>query len=279
MPLPIAHAPRPPCVIRARDEEERASHRRGRLRLARLTRRGSDTLERSAHDDGRPAPCGGHRHLPHRESHGGNNFEEFCVLLRCCRKNTFRRSSSKRWMHRINQSRMLSSHRGMRTGAPRGTGAAPVPRQRVVVQRVPAPAAVVAPAAPAVAEDSPLIANMQYHNAAFKGVDTEAKFMGLLQKVVDSGKAPPKLMPLWQDFFSNYKKAIIGSAQAGANEKLVAQVRAAGPCRSQRGGRILRARAQGPIRQARTTHWAVLLSARTTVGRRASHASTAHATF
>ncbi|KAG1658484.1 hypothetical protein FOA52_006263 [Chlamydomonas sp. UWO 241] len=72
--------------------------------------------------------------------------------------------------------------------------------------------------------DSPLIANMQFYNPAFKSVDTEAKFMKLLQKVVDSGKAPPKLLPLWEDFFNSYNSAIIGSTQVGANEKLVAQV-------------------------------------------------------
>lgn len=72
--------------------------------------------------------------------------------------------------------------------------------------------------------DSPLLDNIEFINPAFKAVDAEAKFMGLLQKVVDSGRCPPELLPLWQDFFSNYKSAIIGSSQAGANEKLVAQV-------------------------------------------------------
>ncbi len=72
--------------------------------------------------------------------------------------------------------------------------------------------------------DSPLLKDIQFLNPAFKAVETEAQFMGLLQKIVDSGRCPAKLLPLWQDFFDNYKSAIIGSNQPGANEKLVAQV-------------------------------------------------------
>mmetsp|Transcript_14639 Transcript_14639/g.42856 ORF Transcript_14639/g.42856 Transcript_14639/m.42856 type:complete len:530 (-) Transcript_14639:468-2057(-) len=84
-----------------------------------------------------------------------------------------------------------------------------------------------AAAKPAAAgDDSPLLAGIQFINPAFEGVDSEAKFIGLLEKMGASGKCPEKLLPLWKDFFNNYKGAIIGSNQKGANERLVAQVQA-----------------------------------------------------
>lgn len=78
----------------------------------------------------------------------------------------------------------------------------------------------------ATAGDSPLLSNVAFINKSFNDVDTEAQFLGVLQQMVEKGRCPAKLMPLWQDFFNNYKKAIIGSNQEGANERLVAQVQA-----------------------------------------------------
>lgn len=83
----------------------------------------------------------------------------------------------------------------------------------------------VAPPTAAAASESPLLKDIAFINPAFKGVASEAQFIGLLQKVVASGKCPPQLLPLWQDFFNNYKAAIMGSGQEGANEKLVSQAR------------------------------------------------------
>jgi hypothetical protein len=72
--------------------------------------------------------------------------------------------------------------------------------------------------------DSPLLQNIQFINSSFTAVENEEQFMGVLQSQVQAGRCPKQLLPLWQDFFNNYKKAIIGSTQVGANEKLVAQV-------------------------------------------------------
>ncbi len=72
--------------------------------------------------------------------------------------------------------------------------------------------------------DSPLLVNMQFINPMFGKVQSEAAFMKVLEGVAASGKCPPQLLPLWQDFYNNYKTAIMGSTQQGANEKLVASV-------------------------------------------------------
>ena len=80
------------------------------------------------------------------------------------------------------------------------------------------------------ATDSPLLDNIAFFNPSFKGVADEASFMAVMQGQVAAGRCPKQLMPLWQDFFANYQKAIVGSTQAGANEKLVAQVGPSGAC-------------------------------------------------
>lgn len=77
----------------------------------------------------------------------------------------------------------------------------------------------------AVAEaDSPLLADVQFLNKAFKNVSNEAEFFEVIQAEMDAGRCPKQLLPAFKDFYNNYKTAVLGSDQAGANEKLVAQV-------------------------------------------------------
>eukprot|EP00798_Chlamydomonas_sp_ICE-L_P004595 gene4595-14786_t len=74
--------------------------------------------------------------------------------------------------------------------------------------------------------DSPLLNNIQFLNSDFYDVSNEKEFFVVIQKQVDAGLFPKQLLPVLQDFYNNYKKAILGSDQAGANEKLVAQIQA-----------------------------------------------------
>eukprot|EP01024_Parvocaulis_polyphysoides_P019582 TRINITY_DN18914_c1_g1_i2.p1 TRINITY_DN18914_c1_g1~~TRINITY_DN18914_c1_g1_i2.p1 ORF type:complete len:352 (+),score=56.21 TRINITY_DN18914_c1_g1_i2:56-1057(+) len=55
-------------------------------------------------------------------------------------------------------------------------------------------------------------------------VANEQEFFNKLQSEVQLGKIPEQLVPLWADFYSNYKKAVLGSGASGADEKLVAQI-------------------------------------------------------
>ena len=59
----------------------------------------------------------------------------------------------------------------------------------------------------------------------FAPVQTEEQFFGVMKALVDAGKFPAKLMPLWQDFYNNYKTAVLGSGLNDAT--FVAQVQAA----------------------------------------------------
>ena len=50
--------------------------------------------------------------------------------------------------------------------------------------------------------------------------------MAALQKQVDAGRCPKQLVPLWADFFNNYKLAMLASAAPGSKEELAARVQA-----------------------------------------------------
>lgn len=61
---------------------------------------------------------------------------------------------------------------------------------------------------------------------AFLEVDDEESFMAALASEVESGRIPKQLVPLWTDFFGNYKKAILSADLPTHDIKLVAEVQA-----------------------------------------------------
>ncbi|KAJ9513940.1 hypothetical protein QJQ45_021048, partial [Haematococcus lacustris] len=84
----------------------------------------------------------------------------------------------------------------------------------------------VLPAASTVAE-SPLLKNIQFMNPVWASVENEQQFFGVLKAYL--AKVPggiEKLLPQWQDFYANYRNAIVGSGAPGANELLAAKIQA-----------------------------------------------------
>jgi glycerol-3-phosphate O-acyltransferase len=61
---------------------------------------------------------------------------------------------------------------------------------------------------------------------SFANVDDEESFFKALQAEVEAGVIPKQLVPLWTDFFENYKKAILSSGLPDHDIKLVAEVQA-----------------------------------------------------
>ena len=61
---------------------------------------------------------------------------------------------------------------------------------------------------------------------AFLEVDSEESFMSALNQECESGRIPKQLIPLWTDFFNNYKKALLSADLPSHDMKLVSQVQA-----------------------------------------------------
>lgn len=61
---------------------------------------------------------------------------------------------------------------------------------------------------------------------AFLEVETEEAFMSALTTEVENGRIPKQLIPLWTDFFNNYKTAIRSADLPTHDMKLVSQVQA-----------------------------------------------------
>jgi glycerol-3-phosphate O-acyltransferase len=61
---------------------------------------------------------------------------------------------------------------------------------------------------------------------SFADVDDEESFFAALNSEVEAGVIPKQLVPLWTDFFQNYKKAILSSELPDHDIKLVAEVQA-----------------------------------------------------
>lgn len=54
-------------------------------------------------------------------------------------------------------------------------------------------------------------------------VKSEQEFFGVMKQLVAAGKLPEKLMMAWQDFYNNYRNAVMSSGAPGA-EQTAAQV-------------------------------------------------------
>lgn len=78
----------------------------------------------------------------------------------------------------------------------------------------------------ATAVESPLLKNIQFINPKWSGVENEQQFLEVLQGEVAAGRCPKQLVPAWQDFYNNYKTAVVGSGVEGADEKLASRVQA-----------------------------------------------------
>jgi glycerol-3-phosphate O-acyltransferase len=61
---------------------------------------------------------------------------------------------------------------------------------------------------------------------AFLTVDDENSFFKALNQECESGRIPKQLLPLWTDFFGNYKNALLSSDLPDHDIKLVAEVQA-----------------------------------------------------
>ena len=61
---------------------------------------------------------------------------------------------------------------------------------------------------------------------AFLEVDSEESFMAALNKEVESSRIPKQLVPLWMDFFNNYKVALLSADLPTHDMKLVSEVQA-----------------------------------------------------
>ena len=61
---------------------------------------------------------------------------------------------------------------------------------------------------------------------AFQAVDDEESFFKAMDTEIAAGRLPKQLLPLWTDFFGNYKKAILSADLPTHDIKLVAEVQA-----------------------------------------------------
>ena len=73
---------------------------------------------------------------------------------------------------------------------------------------------------------SPFEADLQHLNPLWATVDSQAKFFGILDQLVASGKCPPQLVAGFKDFYSNYRGAVVGSGAPGADEAFATRVQA-----------------------------------------------------
>jgi glycerol-3-phosphate O-acyltransferase len=73
---------------------------------------------------------------------------------------------------------------------------------------------------------SGLEAGLQHLNPLWGTIDSRAKFFGVLDKLVEGGKAPPQLVAGFKDFFDNYSAAVTGSGAPGADEAFASRVQA-----------------------------------------------------
>jgi len=80
-----------------------------------------------------------------------------------------------------------------------------------------------APRAAAVDAAAPRVVDVP---TPFRPVQDEATFFATMKGLVDAGKFPAKLVPLWEDFYNNYKTAVVGSGLEGRDEAFVARVQA-----------------------------------------------------
>lgn len=66
---------------------------------------------------------------------------------------------------------------------------------------------------------------IRFHRPDWTNIKTEKAFFEFLQAEAAAGRFPPKLIPAWQDFFNNYRNAVLGSKVPGGDEAFVTQVR------------------------------------------------------
>ncbi|MEW5307090.1 MAG: hypothetical protein WDW36_009508 [Sanguina aurantia] len=75
-------------------------------------------------------------------------------------------------------------------------------------------------------KESPFLEGVQFHQPGWGGIETEQQFFGKMEADAAVGRFPKKLIPVWQDFYNNYRNAIVGSGVQGANELLASKIQA-----------------------------------------------------
>ena len=60
--------------------------------------------------------------------------------------------------------------------------------------------------------------------ASFAHVQSEEQLFGLMKKGIEAGRIHKALLPAFQDFYANYKAAVLSSQRPGADERLVAEI-------------------------------------------------------
>ncbi|KAK9806373.1 hypothetical protein WJX72_012050 [[Myrmecia] bisecta] len=72
-----------------------------------------------------------------------------------------------------------------------------------------------------------IVCTAQVTRQKFTDVATEKEFFQVLQDEIAQGHVPKILMPAFQDFYNNYKTAVVNSGVPGADEALVAKIMSA----------------------------------------------------
>ena len=60
--------------------------------------------------------------------------------------------------------------------------------------------------------------------ASFAHVQSEEQFFRLMKEGIEAGRVHKALLPAFQDFYANYKAAVLSSQRPGADERLVAEI-------------------------------------------------------
>lgn len=66
--------------------------------------------------------------------------------------------------------------------------------------------------------------DVQFIQPMWSQVESEQQFFGVMKQLVAAGKVPEKLLVSWQDFYNNYRNAVVTSGAPGADEALAAKV-------------------------------------------------------
>ena len=69
-----------------------------------------------------------------------------------------------------------------------------------------------------------LAATTEAPPASFAQVQSEEQFFGLMRTGIEAGRIHKALLPAFQDFYANYKAAVLSSQRPGADERLVAEI-------------------------------------------------------
>lgn len=67
---------------------------------------------------------------------------------------------------------------------------------------------------------------IKFFNPAWSKVHSEEEFFATLQAEVAAGRCPKQLIPAWQDFYNNYRTAVLSSSEPDHTPELAAHIQA-----------------------------------------------------